>query len=73
MKARVIANLVAILLRSINPDDVKKLLDGLLDRVEDAYIGNPLVLNIVNLIRQSFDIPDNDDPISDTDPHIVAP
>lgn len=73
MRARVIANLVAILLRSINPEDVKKLLDGLLDRVEDAYVGNQLVLNIVNLIRQSFDIPDNDEPIADTEPHITTP
>ncbi len=59
MKARAIAYLLTLLLRRISPGLVKELVDDLLDRVENSYVGNPQVLAIVNLVRQSFDIPDD--------------
>jgi len=59
MRTRFIAYAVTMILRSINPEDVKALVDDLLDRVEDRYATNPTVMGFINLARQSFNIPDD--------------
>jgi len=59
MKTRAIAYLLTLLLRSVSPGMVKELVDDLLDKIEDKYEANTGVMGLVNLVRLSFDIPDD--------------
>ena len=64
MKEKIIMFLVSTILKSIKPEDVKLLFDKVLDSVESVVIDSSneiddqVVMPIVGLIREAFDIPD---------------
>jgi len=61
-----LSSLITSLLKAIDPQTLKDGMDALLDVVEDKVqssenkIDDTIVLPICSLIRQAFDIPDND-------------
>lgn len=65
MKNQIIGFVVQSLLSSLPPDVVKRAIDSLLDRVEDAVADSAtqtddrIVLPLVKMIRDSLDIPDD--------------
>lgn len=59
MRNRAIAYVVGLLIRTIDPQDVKELIDDLLDNVEDKYASNLPVIQVVNLVRMTLSIPDD--------------
>lgn len=66
MKAQLIGMLIQALLSVLTPDLLKNFVDMVLDWVEDYVAGSAsevddrIVLPICNMIRQTFDVPDND-------------
>ena len=66
MVESMIAAFFAVLMQRFPKEDVKKILDSLFDEVEDMVAASPntwddkLVLPAINIIRDYFDIPDND-------------
>jgi len=64
--AQLIGRLVGMVITMLPKDVMKRAVDALLDKIEDAVIAskNPIddkiVLPLCLLIRQSFEIPDND-------------
>jgi len=66
MKAAIIAKLIEIILGLFSPDLLKYFVDKMLDLIEDAVaksegkLDDQIVLPLCNMIRQAFDIPDND-------------
>jgi len=64
--AQLIGRLVSVMITMLPKDVMKKAVDALLDKIEDAVVAstNPIddkvVLPLCSLIRQSFEIPDND-------------
>ena len=66
MKAKLLTMLVQLLMSLLSPDLIKKFMDMVLDFVEDFVLGtasdvdDKLVLPICGMIRDAFDIPDND-------------
>lgn len=66
MKNLIITQLVSILLNMLTPELMKKFIDMLLDFVENYVKGTKsdvddrIVIPICNMIRTTFDIPDND-------------
>lgn len=62
MKVTILINLLTLLLKQIDPEDMREIADKGLDYLEDRYSGNMPVQITCKLIRTSFDIPDNDEP-----------
>ncbi len=66
MKAKILSTLIGLVLRTMTPELLKEFADKILDWVEDAVertenkIDDAAVLPLCNMIRASFDIPDND-------------
>lgn len=64
MKTELIAKgiyaLATILLKMVSPDDLKNLADKGLDIIENRYGSVAPVAVACGLIRQGFEIPDND-------------
>lgn len=66
MKAKIVTALVGLILKTLTPEMLKSFADMLLDWVEDAVensenkIDDATVLPLCNMIRDAFDIPDND-------------
>lgn len=66
MKEKLIGQLVSLLIGMLSPATLKKAVDGLLDIIEDAVqqsettVDDAIVLPLVSLVRESFNIPDND-------------
>lgn len=66
MKTQLISMLVSALLSMLSPELLKKFADMVLDYAETYVLGTAstlddrIVLPICNMIRQTFDIPDND-------------
>ena len=66
MKAKILSTLIGLVLRTLTPELLKEFADKVLDWVEDAVersenkIDDLTVLPLCNMIRSSFDIPDND-------------
>lgn len=70
MKAQILAALIQIFLRTLQDqkaeDVLKKFADFLLDFIEDRVLGSAsqvddkLVLPVCELVRRTFNIPDND-------------
>ena len=66
MVESLIAAFFAVLIQRFPKEDVKKLLDSLFDEVEDMVALSPnkwddkLVLPAIGILRDYFDIPDND-------------
>lgn len=64
--ANLIGRLVSALIAMLPKDIAKKAVDALLDKIEDAVtasatpIDDKIVLPLCKLIRDSFDIPDED-------------
>ena len=64
--ANLIGRLVSALIAMLPKDIAKKAVDALLDKIEDAVtasatpIDDKIVLPLCELIRDSFDIPDED-------------
>lgn len=67
MKKALITNLVSILLGMLSPTALTNMVDSLLDMVEDAVkdsetdIDDSIVMPLIETIRKTFDIPDNDE------------
>lgn len=66
MNKAIITQMVTLLLGMVSPELLKKGVDALLDIIEDAVAGSKntyddaIVMPVVNLIRTTFDIEDND-------------
>lgn len=60
MRVTILVKLVEMLLKQIDAEDVKKWVDTGLDVIEDKYKDVTMIIMTCNLIRASFDIPDND-------------
>ena len=66
MKNKFLLWLVEQLLKMLSPELLKEAIDGLLDFIEDkvadseTVIDDKLVLPIVAMIREAFNIPDED-------------
>lgn len=66
MVNKILINMLPLLFSMITPDLLKKAVDALIDVVEDAVknssnkIDDMVVLPMCRLIRNTFDIPDND-------------
>ena len=64
--------LIPTLLGLLKGDVLKKAVDALLDAIENAVeksenkVDDAIVLPLCNLIRNTFNIPDDDDPPADT-------
>lgn len=69
MKAKLIGYLISLILRQLTPELLKSMADRILDFVEDKVMGSAstvddaIVLPICGMIRNTFDIPDDDDSI----------
>ena len=67
MKELIIQNLITILINSLPPDALLKASDKLLDALEDIVeksetpIDDAIVFPLLQVIRTTFGIPDNDD------------
>ncbi len=64
MKTTLIASLITALIKMLPSDTIKKGIDSLLDRVEDAVAKSPnklddSILTLCGVIRQQLNIPDN--------------
>lgn len=65
MKAQLISMLISALLSMLTPELLKKFVDTVLDFAENYVIGtastidDKIVLPICNMIRSTFDIPEN--------------
>jgi hypothetical protein len=72
MQAQLVKMLVTGLLAALQPEVLKKAVDGLLDIIEDAVaasenkVDDQVVLPMCKLIRTTFNIPDEDDAPTDT-------
>lgn len=68
MKKALITNLVSILLGMLSPTALTNMVDALLDMIEDAVkdsetdIDDAIVNPLIETIRKTFEIPDNDEP-----------
>jgi len=66
MKAQLISALVQVLLKLLSPTLLRKFADTVLDFAEKYVLGTKsetddrFVLPVCNMIRETFDIPDND-------------
>ena len=66
MKAKIVTTLIGLILKTLTPEMLKSFADMLLDWVEDAVensenkIDDATILPLCNMIRATFDIPDND-------------
>ena len=66
MKTQLISMLISALLSMLNPELLKKFADMVLDFAENYVLGTAstiddrIVLPICEMIRRTFDIPDND-------------
>jgi len=67
MKDRIIAEALAMLLRFLSPEMLREVADKILDLVEDKVeasstnIDDRIVLPLIEKIRETFNIPDDDD------------
>ena len=67
MKDRIIAEALAMLLRFLSPEMLREVADKILDLVEDKVeasstnIDDRIVLPLIEKIRETFNIPDNDE------------
>ena len=59
MKLRILTAGLRWLLSTLEPQFVRELVDDMLDKVEDRYAENALVMQAVALVRSSFNIPDD--------------
>lgn len=66
MKAKLITTLISMVVGMLSPDLMKSFADMLLDFVEDKVmatentVDDKILLPICKMIRDAFDIPDND-------------
>jgi hypothetical protein len=66
MKAKIIGMVVGQLLALLSPDLLKDAVDQFLDFIEDRVLGSAspiddaIVIPICTMIREAFDIPDDD-------------
>lgn len=60
IKAKMILNGIYVVLKAIDPADLEKLADKMLDWVEERYAENKAIMGGCALIRTAFSIEDND-------------
>jgi hypothetical protein len=60
MIVTLLVNLLELLIRNIDKEDIDKWLDMGLDVIEDKYEGNKITELICMSIRSWLDVPDND-------------
>ena len=66
IKAQLMAALVGMIMKMLSPDLLKQFIDMVLDFVEDKVKGtqstvdDAIVLPICNMIREAFNVPDDD-------------
>ena len=59
MKLRLVLSALSFVLSQIDAQTVKELIDDMLDKVEDKYADNPVLMQGVGVVRSVFSIPDN--------------
>lgn len=68
MKNAFLVQFIAILISALKPEMLRRAVDGLLDVVETAIaesetkIDDTVLLPLIELIRRTFNVPDNDEP-----------
>jgi hypothetical protein len=71
MKDQLISLLMSMLFAVLTPENLKKFIDAGLDAIEDIVadssntMDDKIVLPICKLVRNAFDVPDNDMPDRD--------
>lgn len=66
MKKFLINKMVSLLLGALSPEVLRNAVDALLDSIENAVEGSgnkvddAIVLPLCNLVREAFDVPDDD-------------
>jgi len=74
MKAKLLGMLIAAVMEILTPDLLKEFVDRVLDWVEDRVAGSAstvddrVLLPICDLIRRTFDVPDDDELFDPADP-----
>ena len=59
MKYRLIAYAMSALIRALPPETVKALIDDLVDKIEDQFTDNPVVMKTIEWLREITGIPDD--------------
>jgi|15BtaG_2_1085339.scaffolds.fasta_scaffold00796_8 flagellar motor component MotA len=59
MKLRLLITALRFVLSQIDPQMVKELIDDLIDKVEDRYAGQAVVMQACGMVRNVFSIPDD--------------
>jgi len=59
MKLRLLTTALRFVLSQIDPQTVKELIDDLIDKVEDKYADQPVVMQGAAMVRNVFSIPDD--------------
>lgn len=59
VKMRLIAYTLSAMLRALEPEQVKILIDDLLDRAEDMLAEHPVGMQAVGFLRAVIDVPDD--------------
>lgn len=68
MKNTFLVQFIAILISALKPEMLRRAVDGLLDVAETAIaesetkIDDTVLLPLIELIRRTFNVPDNDEP-----------
>lgn len=66
MKEQLIGMLLGMVMKMFSPEILREFMDKILDAIEDAVaksentVDDAVVLPLVNMIREAFNIPDND-------------
>ena len=61
IKLQAIMSLVTMLIKKVDPEMVEKMADKALDFVEDNFSEHAAVMAACNLVREAFNIEDNDE------------
>lgn len=84
MKKYLLRTLMSLIIARLDPETMRKIVDGFLDRIEGAIdesesqADDQVLLPLIKLVREAFNIPDNDsapepDPTEPIDgPRIVS-
>jgi len=59
MRTRLIVYILSTLLRQLEPQMLREVIDDMIDKVEDALQDNQIALKAIQLIRDTVGIPDD--------------
>lgn len=60
LKLKIIAGLLSRIIANLDGEDIKKLIDSIMDRIEEKHKPGSIVFELVQFLREVMSIPDND-------------